>query len=120
MIYTPPIAEQRFVLETITGIAELGVDSDLVDAILDGAGALAAGEFAPLNRIGDTVGARWADGKVTMPEGFRAAYKAYVDGGWVRSMVPKRSAGRGCRSASPPSFSKISAPRTWRSTCVRC
>ena len=95
MTYTPPIAEQRFVLETITRIADLGVDSDIVDAILDGAGAFAAGEFAPLNRIGDTVGARWADGKVTMPEGYSAAYRAYVDGGWGSLDGPEAFGGQG-------------------------
>ena len=82
MTYIPPIAEQRFVLETITGLSDFDVDAELVDAILEGAGAFAAGEFAPLNRIGDTVGARWANGNVTMPDGYKAAYQAYVDGGW--------------------------------------
>ena len=95
MTYTPPIAEQRFVLETITGIGDLGVDSDIVDAILEGAGAFAAGEFAPLNRIGDTVGARWADGKVTMPEGYKAAYQSYVDGGWGSLDGPEAYGGQG-------------------------
>ena len=38
---------------------------DMVDAVLEGAAALAEGEFAPLDRIGDTVGARWDDGVVT-------------------------------------------------------
>ena len=95
MTYTPPIAEQRFVLSHVTGIDELGVDSDIVDAILDGAGAFASGEFAPLNRIGDTVGARWADGKVTMPEGYKAAYRAYVDGGWGSLDGPEAYGGQG-------------------------
>jgi 3-(methylthio)propanoyl-CoA dehydrogenase len=95
MTYTPPITEQRFVLKTITGIAELGVDADIVDAILEGAGAFAAGEFAPLNRIGDTVGARWADGKVTMPDGYKAAYRAYVDGGWGSLDGPEAFGGQG-------------------------
>jgi 3-(methylthio)propanoyl-CoA dehydrogenase len=95
MTHTPPIAEQRFVLETITGIADLGVDADIVDAILEGAGAFAAGEFAPLNRIGDTVGARWADGNVTMPDGYKAAYKAYVEGGWGSLDGPEAFGGQG-------------------------
>jgi 3-(methylthio)propanoyl-CoA dehydrogenase len=95
MTYTPPIAEQRFVLETITGISELGVDADIVDAILEGAGAFAAGEFAPLNRIGDTVGAKWAVGKVTMPDGYKAAYRAYVDGGWGSLDGPEAYGGQG-------------------------
>jgi 3-(methylthio)propanoyl-CoA dehydrogenase len=95
MTYTPPVTEQRFVLETITGIGDLGVDGDIVDAILEGAGAFAAGEFAPLNRIGDTVGAKWADGKVTMPSGYRAAYQAYVEGGWGSLDGPEAFGGQG-------------------------
>ncbi len=95
MSYAPAIAEQRFVLDTITRIGELGVDHDLVDAILEGAGAFAAGEFAPLNRIGDTVGARLAQGHVTMPEGYTAAYRAYVDGGWGSLDGPEAFGGQG-------------------------
>ena len=95
MTYSPPIAEQRFVLDTITKIADLGVDGDIVDAILEGAGAFAAGEFAPLNRSGDTVGARWADGAVRMPEGYRAAYEAYVEGGWGSLDGPEAFGGQG-------------------------
>jgi 3-(methylthio)propanoyl-CoA dehydrogenase len=95
MTFTPPIAEQRFVLDTVTRVAELGVDSEIVDAILDGAGAFAAGEFAPLNRVGDTAGARWADGKVTMPDGYKAAYRAYVEGGWGSLDGPEAYGGQG-------------------------
>ena len=89
MTYTAPIAEQRFVLDHITRIAELAehpryaeASPDMVDAILEGAAALAEGEWAPLNRVGDTNNPRWNDGSVTMPPGFKAAYQAYVDGGW--------------------------------------
>jgi alkylation response protein AidB-like acyl-CoA dehydrogenase len=89
MTYIAPIAEQRFLLEHIVGMDELsGHDAfadatpDTVHAIVEGIGAFAAGEFAPLNRIGDTVGARWSPDGVTMPEGFKAAYRAYVEGGW--------------------------------------
>jgi len=89
MTYTPPIAEQRFVLDHVTRIAELAAHArfeaaspDMVDAILEGAGALAAGEWAPTNRTGDTNNPKWSDGNVTMPPGFKDAYKAFVDGGW--------------------------------------
>ncbi len=95
MTYVPPIAEQRFVLDTINRIEELGVDSDIVDAILDGAGAFAVGEFAPLNRIGDTEGARWTDGRVTLPDGYKAAYRAYVEGGWGSLDGPEAFGGQG-------------------------
>ncbi|MFC7499784.1 acyl-CoA dehydrogenase [Enterovirga sp. GCM10030262] len=102
MTYTPPIAEQRFLLTHVVKIDEFAgheafaeVTPDLVDAILEGAGAFAAGEFAPLNRVGDEVGARWADGKVTMPAGFREAYRAYVDGGWGSLAGPTEHGGQG-------------------------
>jgi alkylation response protein AidB-like acyl-CoA dehydrogenase len=102
MTYTPPIAEQRFLLRHIVKLDELAghnafaeATPDLVDAILEGAGAFAAGEFAPLNRVGDTVGARWADGAVTMPPGFREAYRAYVEGGWGTLAGPSEHGGQG-------------------------
>jgi 3-(methylthio)propanoyl-CoA dehydrogenase len=102
MTYAAPIAEQRFVLETITRIAELAATDrfaaaspDMVDAILEGMGALAEGEFAPLNRIGDTDPPRWADGNVTMPPGFKQAYNAYVEGGWGALDGPEAFGGQG-------------------------
>jgi 3-(methylthio)propanoyl-CoA dehydrogenase len=102
MTYTPPISEQRFVLETITRIAELAeseafaaASPDMVDAILEGAGAFAAGEFAPLNWPGDQVGAQWKDGVVTMPPGFKQAYNAYVEGGWGSLDGPEAYGGQG-------------------------
>ncbi|HEX8215939.1 MAG TPA: acyl-CoA dehydrogenase N-terminal domain-containing protein, partial [Allosphingosinicella sp.] len=67
MSYKPPTAEQAFVLEHVVRIEELVAHGrfaeatpDLVDAILDGIGAFAAGTFAPLNRVGDEIGARWS------------------------------------------------------------
>ncbi|MGF7146878.1 alkylation response protein AidB-like acyl-CoA dehydrogenase [Sphingomonas zeicaulis] len=102
MTYTPPVAEQRFVLEHVVGIAALAADAryeaaspDMVDAILEGAGAFAAGEYAPLNRIGDTEGARWEDGRVILPAGFREAYQAFVAGGWGSLNGPESYGGQG-------------------------
>jgi 3-(methylthio)propanoyl-CoA dehydrogenase len=95
MTFHLPIAEQRFALETCARIGDFGVDPDLIDAILEGAGTFAAGEFAPLNRIGDTEGARYANGTVTLPAGYREAYKAYVDGGWGSIDGPEAYGGQG-------------------------
>ncbi len=85
----PATAEQRFVLTHAAGIDELAADArfadatpDMLDAILTGIGEFAAGEWRPLDRIGDTVGARWTPDGVVMPDGYRAAYQAYVAGGW--------------------------------------
>jgi alkylation response protein AidB-like acyl-CoA dehydrogenase len=95
MTYTPPVEEQKFLLEHVVGIAELIDDRDLVAAIVEGAGAFAAGAFAPLNRIGDEVGAKWSAEGVTMPPGFQQAYRAYVDGGWGTLAGPAEYGGQG-------------------------
>jgi 3-(methylthio)propanoyl-CoA dehydrogenase len=95
MTYTPPVEEQKFLLRHVVGIAELLDDSDLVAAIVEGAGQFAAGEFAPLNRIGDEVGAKWSPEGVKLPAGFRQAYQAYVEGGWGTLAGPPEHGGQG-------------------------
>ncbi|PJI88045.1 acyl-CoA dehydrogenase [Sphingomonas koreensis] len=97
MSFTPATAEQRFALEHIAGISELSeaATPDLVDAVLEGAGAFAAGEWAPLDRAGDTVGAKWTPEGVKMPAGYPEAYKAYVEGGWGTIGSPEAYGGQG-------------------------
>jgi alkylation response protein AidB-like acyl-CoA dehydrogenase len=95
MNYTAPTAEQRFVLGHVVRIADLVDDPDLIAAIVDGAGAFAEGEYAPLNRVGDQQGAVWSDGAVRMPPGFKDAYRAFVEGGWGSINAPQRFGGHG-------------------------
>lgn len=90
MSFTAPSREQNFVLKHIANVGALaeherfaGASEDMVEAIVEGIGQFAAGEFAPINRIGDTVGAKWNDGSVTMPAGFKEAYGQFVEGGWA-------------------------------------
>jgi len=102
MAFSAPVTEQTFVLKHIVGIEALSqherfadATPDMMQAIVEGIGAFAEGEFAPLNRIGDTVGARLKDGKVVMPDGFVAAYKAYVANGWGSINAPSAFGGQG-------------------------
>ncbi|HEX8641781.1 MAG TPA: acyl-CoA dehydrogenase [Allosphingosinicella sp.] len=102
MSYSPPVEEQKFLLRHVVGIDELAshaafaeASPDVVDAIVAGAGEFAAGEFAPLNRIGDQVGAKWSADGVTMPTGFREAYRAYVEAGWGTLAGPVEFGGQG-------------------------
>ena len=102
MPFTPPISEQRFVLEHVVGMADLAnterfaaATPDLVDAVLEGAGAFAAGVWAPLARTGDTKGATWTPGGVVMPAGFVRAYQDYVEGGWGTIGVAEQWGGQG-------------------------
>jgi alkylation response protein AidB-like acyl-CoA dehydrogenase len=101
MDYTPPTAEQVFALRVNAGIDELArherfaaATPDLVEAIVEGVGQFAAGEFAPLRRVGDIQGARLVDGVVTLPAGFREAYHAYVAHGWNAIAAPEEFGGQ--------------------------
>ena len=97
MSFTAPVREQRLILEEVARVGELegGPDSDTVDAVLEGAAALAEGEFAPLLRTGDTIGARWDNGIVTMPDGYKAAWRSFVEGGWMTLAAPEERGGQG-------------------------
>jgi alkylation response protein AidB-like acyl-CoA dehydrogenase len=102
MAFIPPVAEQRFVLDTIVRLSDLAATDrfaaagdDVVDAVLEGVGQFAAGEWAPLARIGDTVGARWTPDGVRMPDGFAKAYRDYVEGGWGTIGAPEAWGGQG-------------------------
>jgi 3-(methylthio)propanoyl-CoA dehydrogenase len=102
MSFVAPINEQLFVLRHVTGIDELAAHSrfadatpDMVEAIVEGLGQFSQEQFAPLNRIGDTVGARLVDGRVVMPEGYQAAYQAFVDNGWASINAPVEHGGQG-------------------------
>ncbi|KQY69352.1 MULTISPECIES: acyl-CoA dehydrogenase [unclassified Sphingomonas] len=101
-MFAPPLDEQRFVLEHVTGLPELAASDrfaaatpDLVDAVIEGVGSFAEGEWAPLARASDQVGAKWTPEGVVMPEGFPAAYKAFVEGGWGTISAPEAFGGQG-------------------------
>ena len=87
--YAAPIADMRFVLDEIVGLGEIAglpgyeeATPDLVDAVLEEAGKLAAEQLAPLNHSGDREGAVYENGVVRAPGGFKEAYRHYVEGGW--------------------------------------
>ena len=89
MEFTAPTAEQVLAIKVNAGIDEIAAHErfaaaspDMVEAIVEGIGAFAAGEWAPLNRVGDVEGAVLANGTVTLPAGFAEAYRGYVEQGW--------------------------------------
>ncbi|MBM6576449.1 acyl-CoA dehydrogenase [Microvirga sp. SRT01] len=102
MAFAAPVAEQRFVLDQVVGLPELAAtemfaaaSEDVVDAVLEGAGQFAEGEWAPLAKVGDTIGAQWTVDGVVMPAGYPEAYRAYVEGGWGTIGAPEAWGGQG-------------------------
>lgn len=68
-------------LQKLQGQDEL--NAELLQAIFEEAAKFANEVLAPTNEIGDQQGAkRDANGKVTVPQEFKDAYKAYTDMGW--------------------------------------
>lgn len=99
--YVAPLDDIRFVLkELVDSRAILAADDegavseDVVDAVLAEAARFASGVLAPLNVVGDRIGAQLVDGKVRMPPGFREAYRLYVEGGWSGLGAPTEHGGQ--------------------------
>ena len=102
MTYTPATQDQLLAIRVNAGIEELAqserfaaAEPDMVEAIVSGIGEFAAGEWAPLNRVGDLEGARLENGTVHLPDGFAEAYEHYVEQGWNAIAGPVEFGGQG-------------------------
>jgi alkylation response protein AidB-like acyl-CoA dehydrogenase len=102
MEFTPPTDEQVFALRVSAGIEALAAQprfaaasADVVEAIAAGVGDFAQGVWAPLNRIGDTEGARLDSGVVHLPAGYAEAYRGFVEAGWGAVAAPEAHGGQG-------------------------
>jgi alkylation response protein AidB-like acyl-CoA dehydrogenase len=100
--YVAPLKDMQFVLKHLVGLEQVSqlpgceeMSEDIVDAILEEAGKLATGVLSPLNRTGDVQGAKWHDGAVTMPAGFKDAYRQFVEAGWGNIGAPAEYGGQG-------------------------
>ncbi len=87
--YKAPLRDMRFVLNELAdperlralpGFEEMG--ADLIDPVLEEAAKICEEVLTPLNRSGDEEGCTIENGVVRTPKGFKAAYKAYSEGGW--------------------------------------
>ena len=88
--YTAPTTDMKFVLNDVLQISKYSnlpgfsdVSEDLLDAILEEGGKLAANVLHPINHSGDKEGCtRHADSSVSTPAGLKEAYNEYREGGW--------------------------------------
>ncbi len=100
--YTAPINDMRFVMDALCGFDEIAglpggedVTPELTDQVLEAAAKFASEVLAPINHSGDRQGATLENGVVRMPDGFRAAYDAFVEGGWNGIALPPEYGGMG-------------------------
>lgn len=100
--YIAPLREMRFVLTELAGLDEIAslpgfedATPDTVEAVLEEAGKFAAGVLARLNRVGDLQGARWENGHVSTPPGWRDAFDRFREAGWTALAISKEHGGQG-------------------------
>ncbi|MGI8840257.1 MAG: acyl-CoA dehydrogenase [Caulobacteraceae bacterium] len=104
MTYKAPVRDLMFALEAAADFGRLAslfpsADTATVEAVLEGAGALAAAVLAPLNRPGDLVGARFENGHVRAAPGFADAYRQFAAGGWNGLSADPEHGGQGLPKA---------------------
>jgi 3-(methylthio)propanoyl-CoA dehydrogenase len=88
--YRPPLTDISFVLDNLIDLEQIcrldtftHLDPDTVKAVIEENARFVSEVIAPLNRVGDVQGSQHqGDHTVKTPDGFIAAYQAYVEGGW--------------------------------------
>lgn len=102
-VYKAPVKDTLFILNDVLGIERYNnlpgfadASADMVEAIATEAAKLAEERLFPLNLSGDQQGCKRADdGSVSVPDGFKPAYDAYCEGGWLGLAVPEQYGGQG-------------------------
>jgi alkylation response protein AidB-like acyl-CoA dehydrogenase len=101
--YKAPVEDVMFLLKDVFQIERYNnlpgfedATPDTIEAILQEAAKLCEEVIAPLNRVGDQEGCtHHPDGSVTTPKGFKEAYRAFADGGWMGLSAPVEYGGQG-------------------------
>ena len=108
--FKAPVEDILFSLISVAGADRLpDFDGDIARDIVGHFASFAEGVLAPLNARGDAEGCRLADGRVTMPAGFREAFAQLAEGGWQGLTVPEGFGGMGLSPVISSAVSEISA-----------
>lgn len=99
--YTAPLKDYQFLinhfleLDKHADVEGFNEAKDLVEPLLAESAKLCEEVLFPLNTVGDKQGLKYKDGTVTTPDGFKDAYKQYVEGGWPTLTWPAEFGGQG-------------------------
>ena len=101
--YTAPVQDTLYVLNDVLSIDRYNnlpgfeeATPDMIEAILGEAARMCEEILQPINFSGDREGCtRHEDGSVTTPSGFKDAYNAYREGGWMGLAADPEYGGQG-------------------------
>ncbi|WP_075997826.1 acyl-CoA dehydrogenase C-terminal domain-containing protein [Salaquimonas pukyongi] len=102
-VYSAPVQDTLFVINEVLNLEKYhnlpGFEEatpDMIEAILGEAAKLCEEVLHPVNQSGDQEGCvRHEDGSVTTPKGFKEAYQAYKEGGWMGLSADTEYGGQG-------------------------
>ncbi|HIV71892.1 MAG TPA: acyl-CoA dehydrogenase C-terminal domain-containing protein [Candidatus Aquabacterium excrementipullorum] len=103
--YNPPLRDMHFVIHELLGAVDelkqipayADLDADTVNAVLEEGGKFASKVLAPLNLVGDAQGCVLdkTTHEVKTPDGFKDAYKQYIENGWSALAADPEWGGQG-------------------------
>ena len=104
MPYQPPVNDLKFVLFDVLGLDQLqtlekyaDATPDIICAVIEEAGKLAAEVLQPVNKVGDEQGCTYdpQTHAVKTPDGFIDAYRQFTEAGWASLDAPVEYGGQG-------------------------
>lgn len=101
-VYRAPERDIRFVLHELLEVDKLAAlpgyedaTAELLDQVIGEGAKFCENVLFPLNRIGDEAGCVYENGVVRTPDGFKAAYDAFVAAGWTGLAAAPEYGGQG-------------------------
>ncbi|MBW3097461.1 acyl-CoA dehydrogenase C-terminal domain-containing protein [Pseudohoeflea coraliihabitans] len=102
-VFKAPVDDTLFILHEVLNLDRYAnmpgfsdASADVVEAIIQEAARFSEEVLFPLNQVGDQEGCKRSDdGSVTTPTGFKGAYDAYREGGWLGLPADPEYGGQG-------------------------
>ena len=102
VVWDPPIRDYQFLyhellpaIETVQRLGYTDFNADFLDSLIEGWATHCEEVWLPLNQLGDREGLKFEDGKITMPQEFKDAYRKGIDEGWLSTTCELEHGGMG-------------------------